>query len=87
MSGAAKFALGIVFLWVAMVAFYFAFHPNGVEGVTNPTTALQWLIKEFQQATGQGSVQASAGAIGSSDVGVSPTPSGTLPTNSLLTGA
>lgn len=72
-------ALGIVFLWLGMVAFFFAFHPNGVEGVTNPVTALQWLIREFQSATGQ-NVQASAGAIGSSDVGTTPNNAGAAPT-------
>ena len=64
MSGSAsKFALGLVMIWGAMVAFYFAFHPNGVSGVTNPATALQWLIKEFQHNTGTGSpTDASSGS-------------------------
>ena len=79
MSGAAKFALGIVFIWLGMVAFYFAFHPNGVEGVTNPVTALQWLVREFQQATGQ-NTPPSAGAIGASDVGAAPNNSNAAPT-------
>jgi hypothetical protein len=54
MGAAAKLSLGILFLWLAMVAFYFAFHPNGVSGVTNPATALQWLMAEFNKATGSG---------------------------------
>ncbi len=86
MGGAVKMALGILSLWGAMVAFYFAFHPNGVSGVTNPGTALQWLITEFQSATGQ-SKPASAGSLGASDTGVLPTPSGSASINTQLTGA
>jgi hypothetical protein len=56
MNGAAKFALGIVLLWLGMLAFFFAFHPNGVvlngKKVSNPVEALQWLIQEFQKASG-----------------------------------
>lgn len=56
MNGAAKFALGIVFLWLGMLAFFFAFHPNGVtldgKKVANPVEALQWLIQEFQRVSG-----------------------------------
>lgn len=56
MNGAAKFALGIVFLWLGMLAFFFAFHPNGVilngEKVSNPVQALQWLIQQFQRVSG-----------------------------------
>lgn len=56
MNGAAKFALGIVFLWLSMLGFFFAFHPNGVvlngQKVSNPVEALQWLIQEFQKVSG-----------------------------------
>ena len=56
MNGAAKMALGILFLWLSMVAFFFAFHPNGVtlngKNVSNPVEALQWLIQEFQKISG-----------------------------------
>jgi hypothetical protein len=59
MNGAAKFALGIVLLWLGMLAFYFAFHPNGVvlngEKVSNPVEALKWLIGEFQRVGGAAS--------------------------------
>ena len=79
MSGGAKFGLGVLFLWLAMVCFYFAFHPNGVSGVTNPSSALKWLIQEFQSATGQ-STPASAGAMGASDVGATPNNSNAAPT-------
>jgi hypothetical protein len=58
MNGAAKFGLGILLIWLSMVAFFFAFHPNGVilngEQVKNPVEALQWLIQEFQKITGGG---------------------------------
>lgn len=56
MNGAAKFALGIVLLWLGMLAFFFAFHPNGVvlngKKVSNPVEALKWLIQEFQKVSG-----------------------------------
>lgn len=65
MNGAAKFALGIVFLWLGMVAFFFAFHPNGVvldgKKVSNPVEALQWLIKEFQRVSGANASDQSSG--------------------------
>jgi hypothetical protein len=61
MNGAAKFALGIVLLWLGMLAFFFAFHPNGVvlngKKVSNPVEALQWLIQEFQKASGVNNAQ------------------------------
>jgi hypothetical protein len=68
MQGAAKFALGIVFLWLGMLAFFFAFHPNGVtlngEKVKNPVEALQWLIGEFQRVSGSNTASTTPDAIG-----------------------
>jgi hypothetical protein len=65
MNGAAKFALGIVFLWLGMLAFFFAFHPNGVilngKKVANPVEGLQWLIQEFQKASGAGPASTATG--------------------------
>jgi hypothetical protein len=58
MNGAAKFALGIVFLWLAGLCFFLSFHPNGVvlngAKVDNPVDVLKWLIQEFGKATGTG---------------------------------
>lgn len=52
MGQAAKMALGLVLIWIGLVCFYFAFHPNGVQlngnPVSNPAEALKWLIQEFQ---------------------------------------
>jgi hypothetical protein len=52
MGGAAKFALGLLLIWLSMVCFFFAFHPNGVAGVSNPSDALKWLIGEFNKSSG-----------------------------------
>lgn len=48
MGDGTRLAIAIVMLFLAMVAFFFAFHPQGVTGVTNPKTALQWLETQFQ---------------------------------------
>lgn len=68
MNGAAKFALGIVLLWLGMLAFFFAFHPNGVtldgKKVSNPVEALQWLVKEFQRVSGSNASPQSSGSTG-----------------------
>lgn len=34
-----------------MVAFFFAFHPGGVQGVSDPDTMLQWLMGQFQNTS------------------------------------
>jgi uncharacterized paraquat-inducible protein A len=52
MGDGARLALAIAMLFLAMVAFFFAFHPQGVTGVTNPVTALQWLETQFQNTAG-----------------------------------
>lgn len=59
MGDGMRLALAIGMLFLAMVAFFFAFHPQGVQGVTNPATALQWLETQFT-ATASGSSSASA---------------------------
>lgn len=51
MGDGTRLAIAIVMLFLAMVAFFFAFHPQGVTGVTNPKTALQWLETQFQNTT------------------------------------
>lgn len=79
MNGAAKLALGLLILWIAMVCFYFAFHPNGVTfngaPVANPSEALQWLIQEFQGTTGGGSGNA-ATSTAPNNAGAAPTQTG-----------
>jgi hypothetical protein len=65
MGGAAKLALGLLLLWISMVCFYFAFHPNGVtligQPVANPSEAFQWLIQQFQTVAGGGTANATTG--------------------------
>lgn len=55
--GSSKLAVGILVMFVAMVFFFFAFHPGGVAGpnganVSNPAQMLQFLITEFQKGAG-----------------------------------
>jgi hypothetical protein len=55
--GSSKLAVGILVMFIAMVFFFFAFHPGGVAGpnganVSNPTEMLQFLISEFQKGAG-----------------------------------
>lgn len=54
MGDGTRLAVAILMMFLAMVAFFFAFHPHGVENVTNPDTALQWLMGEFTTASGGG---------------------------------
>jgi hypothetical protein len=51
MEGGTRLAVAILVLFLAMVCFFFAFHPNGVENVKNPDSALQWLMGEFDVAS------------------------------------
>jgi hypothetical protein len=53
---ATKFAIAIAIIFAAMVCFFFAFHPGGVQGVSDPQSMLEWLSSEFQQtgSTGTG---------------------------------
>jgi hypothetical protein len=53
MESGTKFAIAVLAIFGSMLSFYFAFHPNGVSGVGNPSDALQWVIKQFQ-ATAKG---------------------------------
>lgn len=52
MGDGVKLATAIVVMWLALVFFFFAFHPGGVEGVSNPVQMLQWLMNEFQNLSG-----------------------------------
>ena len=69
MGGGTKFAIAIVMLFLAMVAFFFAFHPGGVEGVSDPQTMLQWLNSQFNDTV--------TGATDSGTIGAQP--EGTAP--------
>jgi len=64
MEGGTRLAVAILVLFVAMICFFFAFHPKGVENVTNPDSALQWLMGEFDLASSSpGSNAANVAAI------------------------
>lgn len=85
MNGAAKFAFGIVLLWLAGLCFFLAFHPNGVvlngQKVSNPVDVLKWLIQEFGTATGTASSDStpltdSAGNSAPNNAGAAPTVTG-----------
>ena len=59
MGDSTRLAIAILMLFLAMVAFFFAFHPGGVQGVSDPDTMLQWLMKGFTStAEGQGTTGA-----------------------------
>lgn len=52
MGDGTRLAIAIAILFLAGVAFFFAFHPSGVAGATNPDNALEWLMNEFQETAG-----------------------------------
>jgi hypothetical protein len=58
MGGGTRLAIAIGILFLAMVCFFFAFHPGGVQGVSDPDTMLQWLMGEFQNTAGGNQVSA-----------------------------
>lgn len=64
MGDGTRLAMAIAMLFLAMVAFFFAFHPQGVTGVKNPGDALQWLETQFQNTASGGSSPASGGTAG-----------------------
>lgn len=51
MGDGTKFAISILMLFLSMLCFFFAFHPGGVQGVSDPQTMLKWLSTEFQQTS------------------------------------
>lgn len=69
MGGGTRLAIAIAILFLAMVCFFFAFHPGGVQGVSDPNTMLQWLMGEFQNT-------ASGNPLSPSDIGQQPTTTG-----------
>lgn len=52
MSDGTKLAIAIAVMWVALVFFFFAFHPGGVKNVSNPGQMLKWLVDEFTRLAG-----------------------------------
>jgi hypothetical protein len=52
MSDGTKLAVAILVMWIALVFFFFAFHPGGVKNVSNPGQMLKWLVDEFANLTG-----------------------------------
>jgi hypothetical protein len=48
MGDGTRLAIAILILFLAMICFFFAFHPGGVQGVSDPNTMLQWLMGEFE---------------------------------------
>jgi hypothetical protein len=51
MGDGTRLAIAILILFIAMVCFFFAFHPGGVQGVSDPQTMLQWLMGEFENTS------------------------------------
>lgn len=56
MGDGARLAIAILILFLAMVAFFFAFHPSGVANadgtpVKNPVEILQWLFGQWDTTT------------------------------------
>jgi hypothetical protein len=69
MGDGARLAIAILMLFLAMVAFFFAFHPGGVDFTTvgatdaskgNPSDVLKWLFLQFDTATTGGTSGAAA---------------------------
>lgn len=52
MSDGTKLAIAILVMWIALVFFFFAFHPGGVKNVSNPGQMLKWLVDEFSNLAG-----------------------------------
>jgi hypothetical protein len=65
MSDGTRLAIAILVMWIALVFFFFAFHPGGVKNVSNPGQMLQWLVNQFSNLAG-GSTSATAATLTSS---------------------
>lgn len=52
MNDGPKLAIAILVMWIALVFFFFAFHPGGVKNVSNPGQMLKWLVDEFTKLAG-----------------------------------
>jgi len=64
MGDGVRLAVAILILFIAMVAFFFAFHPGGVQGVSDPATMLQWLMKQWDTTIADPSAKSASEATG-----------------------
>jgi hypothetical protein len=55
MGDGTRLAIAILMLFLAMICFFFAFHPGGVQGVSDPDSMLNWLMQSVQ-TTSQGNL-------------------------------
>lgn len=60
MNDGPKLAIAILVMWIALVFFFFAFHPGGVKNVSNPGQMLKWLVDEFTKLAGGNSAETAA---------------------------
>lgn len=60
MNDGPKLAIAILVMWIALVFFFFAFHPGGVKNVSNPGQMLKWLVDEFTKLAGGSSAETTA---------------------------
>lgn len=79
MGDGVRLAIAIAFVMAAGIAFFFAFHPNGVGGtsVDNADSALQWLMQEFEVTAGDTSGEPGGNAGGSGTSPSADQPGGT----------
>jgi hypothetical protein len=68
MGDGTRLAVAILILFLAMVAFFFAFHPSGVakadgSPVDNPADILQWLFDQWDTTTTGGGSPPTAAAV------------------------
>lgn len=76
MSDGTRFALGIAILLGAMIGFFFAFHPGGVQLTEqNPAGILKWVMQEVTNS-GANSPTAPASSGGPQNAGASPAAGG-----------
>jgi hypothetical protein len=83
MGDGARLAVAILILFVAMVAFFFAFHPHGVanpdgSAVNNPGDILKWMFGVFEGTT-SGSTTPSSGTPAATPAGSNVAPIANLP--------
>jgi hypothetical protein len=84
MGDGARLAIAILILFVAMVAFFFAFHPHGVANpdgtaVNNPGDILKWMFGVFEGTTGGSNTPASSTPTPTTPTGSNVAPIANLP--------
>lgn len=70
MGDSTRFAIAIAILIGAMIFFFFAFHPGGVEGVNNPVEMIKWLMDEFNNTASKTNDNAPAEIPGTGSAGL-----------------